>query len=83
MGFEIDDKNKNCNKGFRNLLSIFSSYKTPGEEEIDYLAEHYIKKYIKELEDDNHQCLEYLNLLRIYYNNAIEGLNKISQEYTK
>lgn len=82
IGFEIDDKNKNINKKFRTVMSsLFSKYQTPAEEEIDYLGEHYFKKNLKELEEDNHQCLKYLNILRISYNNSIKGLKQISLEF--
>ena len=82
MGFETDERDIKNNKKFKSMVSsLFYNYKTPAEEEIDYLADKYIKKYLKELENDSHQCLAYINLLRISYNKAIEGLKQLSLEH--
>ena len=47
------------------------------------MAYKYINQYKNNLENDTEKCLEYINKLRITLNQAIEGLNQISSEYTK
>ena len=80
-GFKLDKKNETVRKEYKTLWfrRNYWGYKTQAEEEIDYLNYHYSQILYNKLTEDENLCLKYINKLRESMNNAINGLNKISE----
>lgn len=80
LDFKIDEKDKNEKNRFKSWFFTrwYYDYYTPAEEQISYLTYKYINQYKKEFEKDEKKCLEYINQLRINFNEAIEELKQVS-----
>ena len=78
--FAIDNKINNQKRRYKTFwfMKNYWDYRTPAEEQIDYLNYHYVKILEKKLYQNNEQCLIYINQLRESINYAIEGFNEIS-----
>ena len=86
MKFEIDSASHEKEKKFKTWAFFGRSYwdyKTPAEEQIDYLGDHYVSILEKELSENDKKLLEYINGLRISMNEAIESLDKIGKQNIK
>lgn len=79
--FSIDNKSNNQNKKYKTFwfMKNYWDYRTPAEEQIDYLNYHYVKIFEKKLYQNKEQCLIYINKLRESINFAINGFIEISQ----
>lgn len=80
--FSIDSVNQNKKKSFKSWKifgqSYYYDYRTPAEEEIDYLGFYYIKMLEEEISENDNKLLKYINNLRITMNETIKGLQSIS-----
>lgn len=81
IDFDIDENNKDKKSEFKHWFKLYYGYQTPAEEQVSYLAWKYIKQYENLMKNDTQKCINYINLLRINLNEAIESLNKISKEF--
>ena len=81
MEFVLDEENEKNKKEYKTWFKSYYGYMTPAEEEISYIADKYIKIYQDELKNSPTKCLRYINTLRTSLNEAIEGLNTISNEF--
>ena len=74
---------KDSKKEYKSWFKDFFGYKTPVEEEISYLADKYINLYCEQLDQNDKECLIILNKLRKSFNEGINGLIEISNEFKK
>ena len=83
MNFDLDKENIIMKKNYKSWFHEYRhGYKTPAEEEISYLADKYISQYKKELEQNDENCLVYINTLRESLNKAVNGLKEISKKFS-
>ena len=72
--FSIDSVNQKKKKSFKSWKIFGQSYydyRTPAEEEIDYLGFYYIKMLEEEISENDNNLLKYINNLRITMNEKI------------
>ena len=81
INFDLDEEIKDSKKEYKSWFKDFFGYKTQAEEEISYLADKYINLYCEQLDQNDKECLIILNKLRKSFNEGINGLIKISNEF--
>ena len=79
--FEIDNKSNYQKRRYKSFwfMKNYWDYRTPAEEQIDYLNYHYVKILEQNLYQNKEQCLIYINKLRESINYAIKGFIEISK----
>ena len=83
INFDLDEEIKDSKKEYKSWFKDFFGYKTQAEEEISYLADKYINLYCEQLDQNDKECLIILNKLRKSFNEGINGLIEISNEFKK